>query len=164
VLRRSLFADSFSHYFAPLFAAAENIRHELDRKTRGEEYDCHRNHQKAQTIADNLIKDWEFAKQLVEWHGGKWVGFLQPVAHFSRTPFDRAGEKALLERVRPGYETVYPMLREKIALLGGDFHDIVSAVDGNEPVYIDFCHLTARGNGLVADRIAEIVKPLLPAK
>ncbi len=160
ILRRSFLADSFSHYFAPLFAVAGNLNRELDRTTRGEDYDCHRNPQKAQAIADNMIKDWEFARKLVEWHGGKFIGLLQPVVHFSRSPIDHLENPALIERLRPGYETVYPMLRERVARLGGNFHDLVSVVDGSEAVYTDFCHLTPAGNARVAERIAEIIAPL----
>jgi lysophospholipase L1-like esterase len=160
ILRRSFLADSFSHYFAPLFAVAANVNRELDRTTRGEDYDCHRNPQKAQAIADNMVKDWEFARKLVEWHGGKFIALLQPVVHFSRTPIDHLEIGAFIERLRPGYETVYPMLRERVMRTGGDFHDLVSVVDGSERVYTDFCHLTPTGNARVAERIAEIVAPL----
>jgi hypothetical protein len=160
ILRRSFMADSFSHYFAPLFAVAANLNRELDRTTRGEHYDCHRNPQKARAIADNMIKDWELARRLVEWHGGKFIGLLQPVVHFSRTPIDHLESRAFIERLRPGYETVYPMLRERVARTGSAFHDLVAVVDGPEPVYTDFCHLTPNGNARVADRIAEIVASL----
>jgi hypothetical protein len=107
-----------------------------------------------------MIKDWELARRLVEWHGGKFIGLLQPVVHFSRTPVDHIEARALIERLRPGYETVYPMLRETVERLGGDFHDLVSVLDGGDAVYTDFCHLTPNGNARVAERIAEIVAPL----
>ena len=164
ILRRSFRADSFSHYAAPLFAAASNVQRELNRSTPGEDYDCHRNPQKAQAIADNLIKDWEFAKKLVEWHGGKFVALLQPVVHFSRTPLEHIESRALIERLRPAYETIYPLLRERVARHGGDFNDIVSVVDDIGPVYTDWCHLTPAGNGRIADKIAELVLPLAPAR
>lgn len=164
VLQRSSRADSFSHYAAPLLTAAGNVQRELNRTTRGEDYDCHRNPQKAQAIADNLIKDWEFAKKLVEWHGGKFIAFLQPVVHFSRTPLDHVANRPLIERLRPAYETIYPLLRERVPRHGGDFHDIVSVVDDSGPVYIDWCHLTPEANGRVADKIAEIVAPLAPTR
>lgn len=160
VLRRSSVTDAFPHYLAPLFTVAANVRRELDRTSRGEHYDCHRNPQKAQAIVDNMIKDWELAKKLVEWHGGKFIGILQPVVHFSRTPFEHLPSRALIERLRPGYESIYPMLRERVARLGEGFYDLVSIVDGNEPVYTDFCHLTEKGNAVVAGRIAEILGPL----
>ena len=159
ILRRSFIADSFSHYFAPFFAVAGNVRRDFDRTSRGESYDCHTSPSKAQAITDNLIKDWELAKKLVEWHGGKFVGLLQPVVHFSRTPVEHIHSKALIERLRPGYETIYPLLRDKVARMGGNFYDLVSAVDVDEPVYTDFCHLTPKGNALVAERIAQIVAP-----
>jgi hypothetical protein len=155
-LHRSFDASSFSHYFAPFFTVAANLHRELDRTTRGESYDCHRNPDKAQAIVRNMIKDWEFAQKLVEWHGGRFIGLLQPVVHFSRTPVEHLESRALIERLRRGYEWIYPMLREAVARSGGSFHDLTSVVDG-QPVYLDWCHLNPSGNAVVAARIAEIV-------
>lgn len=162
VLRRSSHPDSFTYYFTPFLRVADNLNRELNRTTRGESYDCHSNPAKAEAIADNMIKDWEFAKLLTERYGGRFIAFLQPVVHFSRTKLDYIGESqaALIERVRPGYETIYPMLRERVRRRGGDFHDIVSAVDVEEPVYVDFCHLTQKGNAYVLDRMLEFIAPL----
>jgi hypothetical protein len=162
ILRRSSKADTFGYYFVPFLALAENVHRELDRKTRGQDYDCHRNPEKAQKIVDNLIKDWEFARQLVERHGGKFIGVLQPVFHFSRTPSALIGgnEMTLIERLRPEYEKIYPMLRERVGRPGGDHYEVVPVLDGSGPVHTDFCQLTPQGNGLIAQRIAEIVAPL----
>jgi hypothetical protein len=92
----------------------------------------------------------------VEDYGGKYVGLLQPVAYFSRTRLDylklSAAEQAQ-------YAAVYPLIRQKIAIRGG-FHDLTSALDVDEAIYLDWCHLPRRGNGYVVERIAQIVAPL----
>jgi hypothetical protein len=162
VLRRSSHPDSFTYYFTPFLKAAENFSRELNRETRGESYDCPSNAEKAEAVADNMIKDWELAKLLTEHYGGKFIAFLQPVVHFSRTKVNHIGGSAaaLIERLRPSYEKIYPMLRERVARHGDGFHDIVSAADIDEPVYIDFCHLDRRGNARVLDRMLEIITPL----
>lgn len=156
VLQNSLVADSFSHYFAPLLTFARNIQREHRRAFKTDEYDCHSNPPKAEAIAENLMRDWQFARQLVEWHGGKFVAVLQPVAPMSRTRREHFSIFPLLEQ---GYKTVYPMVRGKIAR-SGEFHDLVSVLDRDEYIYIDFCHLSPNGNRYVAERIAEIVAPL----
>jgi hypothetical protein len=69
-------------------------------------------------------------------------------------------ERALIERLRPEYAKIYPMLRERVSRTGGDYHDMVAALDDSGPVYTDFCHLTPQGNGTMAQRIADIVAPL----
>jgi hypothetical protein len=146
-----------------LVAFAANVHREIGRTNRREDYDCHRNRQKAEAIGDRLIQDWTFAKKLVEWHGGKFIGVLQPVVYTSRTPTSRIGdnEMALVEHLRPEFEVLYPLLRANVARFEGDARDFSSVLDGEEPVYTDFCHLTPRGNAIVAERIGEIVSDLI---
>ena len=112
VLQSSLDADSFSHYAAPLFKFARNMRREFQRAINTEQYDCHKNPAKRQAIAENLIRDWEFAKDLAERHGAKFVAILQPVSPLSNTRLEHVGIPPLVER---GYKEVYPLIREKIA-------------------------------------------------
>jgi lysophospholipase L1-like esterase len=156
VLRRSGSADSFAHYFAPVQAVMQNIRRETTRAVQGEEHDCHRRPDKAETIAQNLLRDWQFAKHLVEWQGGTFVGILQPVAYFSRTRLDHV---SLSQNLEQQYRAVYPLLREKIAR-SGEFHDFTQALDVDEYLYLDFCHLPPNGNRMIAARIAEAATAL----
>lgn len=157
VLRASSRPDSFAHFLAPVMALAQRVGGALGVRRGGPEwYECHRNPQKAEAIANLLLQDWQLAKQLVESHGGAFVGLLQPVAYFSRTRLD--GLK-LSEADRTQYAAIYPLLREKIAR-GGQFHDLSSVLDRDEAVYLDWCHLSRRGNERVAARIGEIVAPL----
>jgi lysophospholipase L1-like esterase len=155
-LRRSTRTDSFSYYFAPLIAFGEKANNEISRglKRRTEEYDCNNNPAKAEAIADRLIQDWQFAKQLVESRGGKFVGILQPVAYFSQTRTPNSQKE-----FEPSFRAVYPMIREKMRA-AGEFHDLVSVFDIDEYIYNDFCHVAPKGNRLVAQKIADIVAPL----
>jgi lysophospholipase L1-like esterase len=156
VLKSSLIADSFSHYAAPLLAFARNVKRELGRAVQAEEHDCHSNPAKRQAIAENLIRDWQFARDLVERHGGKFVAVLQPVAPLSNT---RRAHFTIYPLLGRGYREVYAVLREMIAR-GGEFHDLVPVLDRDEYIYIDFLHLSPNGNRYVAAKIAEIVAPL----
>jgi lysophospholipase L1-like esterase len=156
VLRSSLSPDSFSYYFEPIFRVAENIHNTFRKVTAAEAYDCHRNSAKAEAIAEKLILDWKFAKHLVEWHGGKFAAFLQPVISLSNTRRDHFSTPAIFDQQ---YRTIYPLIRSKLAR-GDGLHDIVSILDVDEYLYIDFCHLSPNGNRRVAEKIAEIVAPL----
>jgi hypothetical protein len=156
VLRSSLIADSFSHYAAPLFTFGRNVQREIRRAFKTEEYDCHSNRSKRDAIVENLIRDWEFAKDLVERHGGKFVAILQPVAPLSTTRRAHFGMHPLLDR---SYKEIYPVLREKTAG-SSQFHDLVSVLDRDEYLYIDFCHLSPNGNRYVAEKMSEIVATL----
>ena len=51
-----------------------------------------------------------------------------------------------------------PLAREKIAR-SGEYHDLVSVLDGYESVYHDVVHINAAGNAVVARKIAEFIAP-----
>lgn len=153
VLRRSLRPDSFGHFMSAVLVLAHRVHDQLGLSRGGQpSHDCDRNEQKAEAIADALIKDWQLAKQLVKAHGGKFVGILQPVSYFSRTRLDylrlSAADKAQ-------YEAVYPRIRERIAG-AGEFHDLVALFDTDEPMYVDWCHVAPKGNRRIAEKIATI--------
>lgn len=153
VLETSANPHSFAHYFAPFAKLAQNVRREAGRAVAAEEFDCHADPAKAEAVAENLLADWRFARHLVELHGGRFLAFLQPVSFFSRTPLDYL---KLPRNFEPQYRAVYPILRAKLAR-SGEFQDLVAVLDGDEPVYTDFCHLAPRGNRIVAERMAQIV-------
>lgn len=157
LLKTSANPHSFSYYFAPFTKLAQNISRETGRATGAEEFDCHTNPAKARAIADNLIQDWQFAKHLVEMHGGKFLAVLQPVSFLSRTRLDYLRLPAGFERQ---YQAVYPLLRER--LRGAGAHDLTGALDLDEPLYTDFCHLAPRGNRIIAERLAALAVPLVP--
>jgi hypothetical protein len=152
--------SSFAHYFRPVVRLAERINRQISKTLLVSNYDCDTDSKKAQAIADNLIRDWQFAKLLVESFGGRFVGILQPVSYFSRTRLDHLKLPPNLDRQ---YQAVYPLVRQQIAR-DKDFHDLVPALDIDEAIYTDFNHVTPKGNGIVARRIAEIVAPASAAR
>lgn len=156
LLRQSSRPDSFLHYFAPIVAVAQKTALTLSRGSRSQHYNCQEDAKKSENIAESMFLDWRLAKQLVEGYGGTFVGILQPVAYFSRTRLDRS---TLSDEEEAQYKSIYPIMRDKIAR-GREFYDLVSVLDRDEEVYIDWCHLVPKGNRYVVDRIAEIVAPL----
>ncbi len=93
------------------------------------------------------------ARKLVEAHGGRFIGILQPVAHFSDTRKDHIH---LPEIQRKQYEAVYPLVRKKMAEQPG-LYDFTGVLDHNEYIYIDFCHLSPNGNRHVAQKLVEVL-------
>jgi hypothetical protein len=157
VLRNSSRNDSFSHFLAPVVTLAARANDRLGLLQTGAEwYECHRNPQKVEAIAENLMRDWQLAKQLVEGRGGRFIGILQPTPFASRTRLDHL---QLSSYVGAQYAAVYPIMRGRIAR-GGEFHDFVSVLDRDEHLYVDWCHLAPKGNRYIAEKIAEIVAPL----
>src|SRR5262245_66481795 len=63
--------SSFTYYFRPIIRLAERINTEVSKTLGVSKYDCVSDRIKAETIAGNLIRDWQFAKLLVESFGWK---------------------------------------------------------------------------------------------
>ena len=146
---------SLSYLLRPLKAMADRIVRavpELGGK-KNKNFNCHTDRRKAQKIANNLIQDWSFARELVESYGGKFFGVLQPVSFFSDTRLDHISLGDLKNRQ---YQTVYLLIRKEVAKQD-DFHDFVDLLDRDEYIYIDFCHLSPNGNGYVAEKMVQIV-------
>jgi lysophospholipase L1-like esterase len=107
------------------------------------------------TIADILWRNWLSAKLLVEASGGRFVAILQPVA---------AVGKPRREYLPPQpewdlrYNQAYDRIRSHIAAEGqGWAYDFSTAFDGDEALYIDPFHVSARGNEIIAERMAAIL-------
>jgi hypothetical protein len=94
------------------------------------------------------------ARKLIEAHGGRFIGILQPVAHFSETRKDHIH---LADIQRKQYEAVYPLIRTAMAGRPG-LHDFTGILDRDEYIYIDFCHVSPNGNRLVAQKIVELLE------
>ena len=117
---------------------------------------CDRDPARAEQVAETLVRNWELAKLLVEARGGRFHAFLQPVAYvgsprLDHLAIDHAGEGAQ-------FRTVYPLIRAKLAERGAGFaHDLSAAFDGDEYLYIDDCHVSPRGNEIIAGAMLEAI-------
>ena len=117
-------------------------------------YNCVDDQEKADRIADQLIKNWEMAKAIAESQGMKFYAVLQPVIYTADVKSSYL-EHLLNEGTRKSFEMVYPIIREKIRLSGHDWIIDLSMVFNEQmhPVFIDFCHLNERGNRIIAEQI-----------
>jgi hypothetical protein len=152
---------SFTHYLAPVWDVAGRVKSILAgtaRIAQVEGFNCHSNSHKAARIADNVVRDWQMAKRIVESYGAKFIGILQPVMYVSRTRHDHLDDGPPLMRAQ--FQTVYPLIKQRMVEAGDEFYDLTSALDIDEYIYVDFAHVSPNGNRLVAARIAEIAGSL----
>lgn len=117
-------------------------------------YDCHDNEAKRKLIAANLVMDWQLARELVERNGGHFVAVLQPVSFTGAPRLDYLPDVVAAKALRLQYEAVYPEIRKQLAEAGIRYLDLSRVLDGQEPLYIDFAHVSPRGNELIARAIA----------
>jgi hypothetical protein len=126
-------------------------------KTAGPGSRCQHDPAGAARVARTLINNWRIAKRTADEGGAEFHAILQPVAvigspnvahldYLESSPSQRSGD----------YGAVYPIVRNMIRESGEPWmHDFTDALDGSEAVYIDGCHVNARGNEIIARRMNE---------
>jgi hypothetical protein len=109
----------------------------------------------AESVARTLIENWRIARRVAEEGGAEFHAILQPIAlagspnveHLSYmydAPSQRVGD----------YQAVYPVLQRLVREANEPWmHDFTDVFDGGELIYIDGCHVNARGNEIVAERM-----------
>ncbi len=99
----------------------------------------------------------EILDALSRHYGFDYGAYWQPVV-FSKLDPSRY-EKTQIDKmayVRPFFLDVYRRVTADSALRANPhFHNLSGIFDGARPVYLDFCHITERGNGIVARRFYE---------
>lgn len=118
-------------------------------------YDCVRNPAKAEAIADMMMKNWEMAHEIVTRRNGKFYAVLQPAAFIGRP---RTDHLELDEELGRNFKKIYDLLTQKISERNYPWIiDLSQAFDGDEYIFIDFCHASPNGNEIIARRISEAV-------
>lgn len=155
--------ESFGFLVQPLINFAGKVSRTLASRRNAagttSPYDCDENPEKAEQIARFLLADWSVMKMMVESYGGTFIPILQPHAYVSKTPLDHLDLSSSLGRQ---YEAVYPkvleLLPKEFPALQENFADLQQALDQDDYVYIDWCHLSPNGNEVIAKEMVEIVK------
>jgi hypothetical protein len=106
-------------------------------------------------IADILWRNWRSAKTLVEANGGRFIAVLQPVSMVGAPRHEYLPPQPVWG---PRYQEAYQRLRSRIKAEGqGWAYDLSTAFDGDQALYIDLFHVSARGNEMIAKHMAEII-------
>ena len=130
----------------------------VESTARGSLYDCATDPQKAEAIAEMMMKNWEMAHEIVTKRNGEFLAVLQPAA-FIGNP--RTDHLQLDEELRKNFELIYSLLQKKIAERNHPWIiDLSRAFDTNEYIFIDFCHVSPNGNEIIAQQISRAVNGL----
>jgi hypothetical protein len=123
-------------------------------------YDCVSNPAKADQIAEIMIRNWEIAHDLVTQRNGKFIAVLQPAAYIGKP---RTDHLKLDEDLGQNFQAIYARLKEKIQAKNYPWIvDLTDRFDGDEYIYIDFCHVSPNGNEIIASEITKSLKPSKP--
>jgi hypothetical protein len=117
-------------------------------------YDCLSTPGKAEEIAEIMMKNWEMAHEIVTKRGGKFMAFLQPAAFVGKP---RTDHLKLDEDLGKNFSEVYKHIKLKIAERKHPWiHDLSDSFDGQDYIYIDFCHVSPNGNEIIAREISKV--------
>lgn len=157
--REKLYARKYAVVKALLFEIfAEDILQVIQRISAPPEadnalYDCVSNPDKAEAIAEIMMKNWEMAHEIVTRRNGQFIAVLQPAAFIGNPRTDHLHlDKALGENLKK----IYSLLRQKITERNHPWIvDLSHTFDGNEYIFIDFCHVSPNGNAIIAREISK---------
>jgi hypothetical protein len=119
-------------------------------------YDCVSNPDKAEQIAEMMMKNWEMANEIVTNRGGKFIAILQPAAFIGKP---RTDHLQLDEELGKNFSEIYKRVKQKIADRKHPWiHDLSNSFDGSSYIFIDFCHVSPNGNEIIASEISRITR------
>lgn len=124
-------------------------------------YVCDNSPERAQTVAERLIKDWEIAHEIAEANGIKFIALLQPVASIGSPKLDHIKFPELDKELLLQYKFVYPLIKDIIRERGYDWIlDYTDIFSRDEYIYTDFAHVSKNGNLIVAKQLYDDLKRL----
>jgi hypothetical protein len=140
----------------------ENIANVINRISKKNEdtrsaYNC-LDGDKAEQIAEIMMKNWELAHEIVTNRGGKFIAILQPAAFIGHPKTDHL---KLDQELGKNFSEVYRLIKQKISERKHDWiFDLSDKFDGNDYIYIDFCHVSSNGNEIMASEISKLVQAM----
>ncbi len=155
------FTPTKNYLLAPYKALAAKLGLKVSKPRGYGGMDCSTDKAKAAKVAAHLVNNWFSAYAITKQRGVDFIAILQPQVFSSIIEKDylHPGDNYL----QAEYMAVYPLIKEKMeesckSHPGFCSHvvDGSSWLDSKPAVYIDFCHLTGKGNQIIADRISEI--------
>jgi hypothetical protein len=111
-----------------------------------------------------LLDSWMATKRLAENNGSLYVAILQPIAAIGQPNLEHLREH-LIERYPrniDNYKYLYStikqlLLSQKYKELADHVIDYSDAYDVDEHIYIDECHVTPKGNSIIAEKVLEYI-------
>lgn len=116
----------------------------------------------AEECADILINNWRMAHAIAKENNARFIAVLQPTSSEGQGRTDHLMPSVLTPAKKAlRFKEYYAAMREKMAEY--DYmHDLSSAFDGEEYIYVDAVHASANGNMIIAQKIKEILFPPPP--
>ena len=158
-------SKNFTEFLLSPYAALANKLNNSN--TSSKQFNCDTNELKARSVAQHLVNNWRTAYSLSQSKNFKFYGILQPTLFSTETNSEylASGEVKRHPELKRQYDAVYPLIVEEISKqCESDKNICTSMIDGtgwlngNDNIFIDFCHINSDGNKEIARRIALLNK------
>ena len=158
---------------SPYLALANKLGKKLmdrskDRRTSSlQQYDCNTNNRKRKAIAKQLVQSWRTAYLITKSSNSRLIAILQPTIYTSNVDYEYLveGAKEQIKLLRKQYSSVYPEIQlemQQACYADKDFCrsliDGTGWLRGEKHVFTDFCHISPKGNKIIALNILRIVR------
>ena len=136
-------------------------------KSQSKSYDCDINKAKARLVAQHLVNNWRTAYSLSKSNNFKFYGVLQPTLFSTETNSEYLNKKIVKKypEYKRQYNAVYPLILEEISRkcqldkeICSFMIDGTNWLDGNNNIFIDYCHVNSLGNRKIAQRLKLLMK------
>ena len=149
----------------------------INKKIRGNEnnksnllrnYNCDYDFIKANQIASHLVNDWFISYTIAKSINANFIAILQPTIYSSKTNYNyfTDKEKERVKALKVQYETVYPLILEKISdkcKLNKEFcNSFLNGIkwidDSESKVFLDTFHVSEKGNEMIVNALLSHIK------
>ena len=118
-----------------------------------EQFDCHKNKEKALMIAKVFTNNWKVAKSFANQNGINFIPVLQPVAFTSKSNLSHLPDVTENNVLKKQYNIVYESIKKQLKDEGINYLNLEKSLDEKEYYFIDFCHISENGNLKIAQSI-----------
>ena len=126
----------------------------FDEKYYDDLYFCDDDPNRANEIAKSLVKTWTMASSLMSSSGNSFVAVLAPNSFIDGTDREYLDlNDAKHQEMRRQYEVMYPLIRQYALGEQIEFYDFSNIFEGEENIYLDFCHVSEEGHKLIIERL-----------
>lgn len=116
-------------------------------------------------VARALLDGWLATYELANKNGARFLAVLQPNVAIGNPRTDHLNLPPYEQLLSRSYPDLYPRVQHilatdsKYVTLRDHFLDLSHSFDGDDYIFIDWCHVSPKGNQIIADQIwAELVK------
>ena len=121
---------------------------------------CVNNPVRASLVAKHLVNNWFVAYQIAKSNNASFLGILQPNIFTSNSKMSDIVKESYL---KSNFDAVYPQVRNEIKKYCSiDLNFCQTLIDGSDWLigseqFIDFCHLTGKGNFVIASKLNKVI-------